>query len=211
MTVKDRNMTFKEGVYFVVGGAIVGLIGWLVTRRRDPEDRPPVVVTNGSILIQAIDSEPSDQGNCHKGKTWTDRGKLVKRSHDGLKWVHEHSGRAVANLIIKVQGSTNQADGFYYVKSGQGHRATVRTVHHRQFTIGVTGNELELVFDSPPHYDPATPHRLQIQDPQSQPPQPPQQQPDKLEEVTIPVQGSSPDVVARFAGSGSIEVRSRWQ
>jgi hypothetical protein len=198
-------MRLRE-LLFSVGGAIVGVLAVLAWKKRqdqdgdEPDDRPPVVVSNGSsVTIEAGNEEAADEWNCQKGKKWSDTGSFVQDTGNLKLYRHKHSSKAPGLLLIKVSGTTNQLDDEYIIK---GQKVVEVETTHCEFKIGIDDKQQMLYMNftkGNPDTSASQNNRLVLSDVNSKK--------EKLKKATIPLKKD--EVKPEFGVNGRIEVRSR--
>lgn len=114
------TFSIKELVVRILLPVFVGLaIGYAVSEMlaaRDEDDRPPIIVSNGSIEVQEVDS-----GN--NSTTTNGKGRLDKSASpvDGRNiWSHDHPSKAPKRLHVLVEGAdpamTNSCPAMYFAQ-----------------------------------------------------------------------------------------------
>lgn len=200
-------INLRDGL-FAAGGAIIALVAARIVKKLagqnggEPEDRPPVVVSNGSsVTIEAQDEEPTDEWNCHKGNKWSDKGSLDQDAANLRLYKHNHAGKAPGFLLIRVTGTTNQLDDDYIIKDK---KAVKIETTHREFKIGIDDVDkvLSITFaKGEPDAAASEKHRLVLSDVKGKK--------EKLQQATIPLKKDK--IEPEFGDDGRIEVRSRWK
>jgi hypothetical protein len=154
-------MTSRE-LGFLIGGAgvsagIAAILLWLLKRKKnrfEEEDRPPIIVSNGSVKFsintkESKDNEDEDECDCAP-KEWSEPGEF-QRVETTNTYEHRHGNEAdVYRLIVKIRGSNN-ADGRYRLPPGDPVTLVVRDKSDQDSKVEVRpADYLKLTFDNTP-------------------------------------------------------------
>ena len=148
MTSDDRPVFLRQllvAVFWVAVGAAL-TIGVYRMMSADAEDRPPIIVANGTIHVEEA------------AQTGTARGKLLKDVATGAAttWYHDHSGAVPKKMDVLVSGVDSSVAGncsttanFFMVKVG-GIQAvySVPGGNDRAIDLAVNKGRLEIMVDS---------------------------------------------------------------
>lgn len=140
-TFSSKQLAIRVVFPFLVGG----LVGYMVARAMyvgSGSDRPPIVVSDGSIKVEEVDNLDGSIPPRGKGKFTSDS--------TGKSWKHEHDGKAPKRLHALVEGSdttvASNCAALYFVQDITTATFTYRyTGGNRTVVVSRDGND-DVVF-----------------------------------------------------------------
>ena len=112
---EQRDLTTQQKIGWTVLGALLGgALAYAVLRDSDDPDRPPIIVRNGSVIVEEYASSVRGSLEHESGKTW-----VHKHAHTGPKRLNafvvgvasNSCGSGSVNFVSNVKKAT-----FTYVK-----------------------------------------------------------------------------------------------